>query len=445
MADPNNSTWQPDPQGPQPNREQLLANLAEQIRSLVRLVGNVAPAPQEQPEGTTPPERPGDVQLPHLEDMLERLLQIFSSPSGLAGKGKEAQTGGPDPAITTLHAIVSALISRLSQQLAGPAANNVSAPTEVLTQLDQQLNNPASTPPSPNPVPNPEAPPHPSNNPTTVLIPPPFGGDNVPYAEVDEEESPGNKRVEELLQEILEALNNKDRKEQEEREKEKPTFGDYINKVFGHIHEYVGASSHEGFGEVSDVASTATKDLVKGANYAAMIPVIGEAASALMLGTAVLTGFVAAISGALDALKRWGDNLHQANMQFAEFSAAMAGVKALDTARRIDLNRQRGDRRADTARDLANVRYELDRKLYAPFEDALANFKNELFAILGNEAIRLTDIAKNSGGILGFLSQRLMPDYKDQPNATALARHLQNIANNFIETAPVRHRGRGRV
>jgi len=80
---------------------------------------------------------------------------------------------------------------------------------------------------------------------------------------------------------------------------------------------------------------------------------------------AAVGGFAAGLVGSFAAIREWGDHLHQSNMQFAEFSGAMAAVQQEQRARDIQLSYQRGNRRADAARDLAESRHELNRHVAA--------------------------------------------------------------------------------
>ncbi len=93
-------------------------------------------------------------------------------------------------------------------------------------------------------------------------------------------------------------------------------------------------------------------------------------------------------------IRDWGDGLHKANMQFAEYSAGMAGVQARQEVRDIWLSQERGDRRAGSAEYLAQAKNRLDRGA-APFEDLFANFMNKLGGFsLTAIALVLEDIKK---------------------------------------------------
>ncbi len=95
-------------------------------------------------------------------------------------------------------------------------------------------------------------------------------------------------------------------------------------------------------------------------------PVGIAAAGVFKFGEALMEG--------VEKLRHWTDSLHQSNMQFAEFSAAMSQVQAESEYRQIELASKRGDRRAETAGPLAEARDRLNEK-FAYFEDQWANAK----------------------------------------------------------------------
>lgn len=125
----------------------------------------------------------------------------------------------------------------------------------------------------------------------------------------------------------------------------------------------VGAASGIG-GAASDIGG---KLMTTGNPYAI------AAGATLKLGGAVLQ--------TVGKVKEWGDHLHEQNRIFAEFSASMASVMAADDARRIGLERDQGERRAASAKELSDARYRFD-KAMAPLEDAFANLKNNVIAKL---------------------------------------------------------------
>lgn len=91
--------------------------------------------------------------------------------------------------------------------------------------------------------------------------------------------------------------------------------------------------------------------------------------------------FAGAIAEIPAQIKEWGDHLHEQNRQFSQYSAGMAAVMAVDDARRMQLEKEQGDRRSASARELSDARYRLDAAM-APLEDAFADFKNSIVANL---------------------------------------------------------------
>jgi hypothetical protein len=85
----------------------------------------------------------------------------------------------------------------------------------------------------------------------------------------------------------------------------------------------------------------------------------------------------------IERLKKWTENLHASNMRFAEFSSSMAMVQAEQEMRDIRLSQERGERRADSARYLAEARSRRERA-FAPIEDAFANIQNVIGGFLEN-------------------------------------------------------------
>lgn len=71
----------------------------------------------------------------------------------------------------------------------------------------------------------------------------------------------------------------------------------------------------------------------------------------------------------------WAKSLHDANMQFAQFSTAMAGVQARQEVRDINLSRERGERRAESAEFLAESMMDL-KQTWSVIEDGIAVISN---------------------------------------------------------------------
>lgn len=108
-------------------------------------------------------------------------------------------------------------------------------------------------------------------------------------------------------------------------------------------------------GKDSDAVAGSANILRGVGNIVGMIPGPGgKAAQALALVAE------AGLLGA-GAMKSFGDKVHKANMQFAEFSPRMARVEAEQEMRDIRLSRDRGQRRAAVARGVAESKSSLER------------------------------------------------------------------------------------
>jgi len=120
-------------------------------------------------------------------------------------------------------------------------------------------------------------------------------------------------------------------------------------------------------------------------------------------------GFTALISAGSEKLKQWTQHLHESNVQFAEFSGAMRQVQIESQIRQMQLSRIRGERRAPSARFLAEQKDALA-KAMSPTEDFLADIKNyvvgDLAAILTGSFEMLTTI----GSYLGIIKENTQKD-----------------------------------
>lgn len=118
-------------------------------------------------------------------------------------------------------------------------------------------------------------------------------------------------------------------------------------------------------------------------------------------GVAGAVGGVAALGAAayegMKKVQEWGDSLHKANMQFAEFSGAMAGVEARQEVRDMQLSRERGERRAASAEYLAEGKNGLDKSM-AVIEDSVAVLSNyvtgTLARVINIAAEAIADVIK---------------------------------------------------
>jgi hypothetical protein len=100
----------------------------------------------------------------------------------------------------------------------------------------------------------------------------------------------------------------------------------------------------------------------------------GPAGSAFVGG---LTKMATVTFEAVDKLRGWADTLHESNMRFKEFSAAMANVAANQEVREMMLSQERGDRRAGSAGKLADAKQDLTETL-APLFDSIDNLTGDI-------------------------------------------------------------------
>ena len=151
------------------------------------------------------------------------------------------------------------------------------------------------------------------------------------------------------------------------------------------------------FGEAKDkFASAATNPSEMGGMSDAMggVSKLGSALGGPIVGGLFKVGEVAL--GSVDRLMKWSDQLHQSNMQFAEFSASMTQVQVEQEIRDMMLSKSKGDARSESARDLAEAKSRLS-KATAPLENAFANMKNKIAAGLSNFVASLIEGGNSIG------------------------------------------------
>lgn len=123
---------------------------------------------------------------------------------------------------------------------------------------------------------------------------------------------------------------------------------------------FESAGKHAWAGATESSSFRAAGHGMRGAgDVAGMFSPIAE--KALKFGAALVEG--------VDRIQQWGNSLHEANIQFSQFSGSMAAVSARQEVRDIQLSRERGNRRAEDAEDLAKAKNRLDRAV-APIDDA---------------------------------------------------------------------------
>lgn len=111
--------------------------------------------------------------------------------------------------------------------------------------------------------------------------------------------------------------------------------------------------------------------------------------AAIAAGTALK--FTAALVESIDKLRNWGNQLHENNMQFAEYSASMARVQAASEVQEFYLKQQQGERRAQSAEYLSEGRSDMN-KAFAPLENLWAKAENYI-----------------SGGLMKYIAKLMIP------------------------------------
>lgn len=133
---------------------------------------------------------------------------------------------------------------------------------------------------------------------------------------------------------------------------------------------------HESIGEMGKAAKSEKIGDV-GSHVAGYMEKSGQAASNPLVE--YFGKLAKVLPESIEGLRKWGQQLHESNMKFSEFSASMAWTQARQEVRDMELSQTRGERRADSAEMLAQGKHRLEEQL-APWEDKLAIMKNELMA-----------------------------------------------------------------
>lgn len=188
-----------------------------------------------------------------------------------------------------------------------------------------------------------------------------------------------------------------------------------LGEVAPHVSQAANSDSAEGsiagvFGGISKVA--------------AMIP-----------GGQIFAGamkFVEILVGSVDKVRKWVDNIHQSNMQFAEFSGSMAAVSAEQRAREIELKRGQGEMRSQSAQELADAKNDLD-KTMAPIEDAVAILKNQIGTFLSQATRGGIELVKGLTGL------KVVSDEIDKAR-----QKMVDAGNKWGEFEPLIEKGRQR-
>ena len=121
----------------------------------------------------------------------------------------------------------------------------------------------------------------------------------------------------------------------------------------------------KGFGDM--VTAETPSESIKGAGAAIKAFDFGQGSPAKPIGD-----FVEAIGNGVAQLEKWSNALNDTNMALAKFSGSMAQVQAESQVRKIVLDQERGDRRAQAARELSEARDRRERA-WATISDKFHN------------------------------------------------------------------------
>jgi len=143
--------------------------------------------------------------------------------------------------------------------------------------------------------------------------------------------------------------------------------------------------------------------------------------------------FTAALVESIDKLRNWGNQLHENNMQFAEYSASMARVQAASEVQEFYLKQSQGDRRAQSAEYLSESRADMN-KAFAPLENLWAKVENyvsgSLMKAVTNLMLPVTVIAE-------FLDSATSGDTGDSIDASRWAYEVaQGDHERVIQSRP---------
>lgn len=144
------------------------------------------------------------------------------------------------------------------------------------------------------------------------------------------------------------------------------------SETLGRIFPQMGATL--GIGQQDQSQSQRLGNVVgSGLNAVGDAAMVAGGPVGLTIGAVTKLG--AGLAKSVEKLRDWNEGLHKANMAFAEFSGQMTTVQVEQQIRDMQLSRERGDRRADSARFLAESKSSLDRK-FSVYEDAFAKVSN---------------------------------------------------------------------
>jgi hypothetical protein len=143
-----------------------------------------------------------------------------------------------------------------------------------------------------------------------------------------------------------------------------------------------------------------------------------------------VTKFGKVVIDAAEKLRKWGDGLHNVNMQFSEFSAAMAGVQSRQEVRDIQLSTKRGDRTAGSAEELAGAKHKFAEET-SKWSDIGTSIGNKIVAGLSEWA---GEKLSKFGPLADKILQWLNGDAQSG-NIQAWNGYMQNQASDALEAS----------
>lgn len=145
--------------------------------------------------------------------------------------------------------------------------------------------------------------------------------------------------------------------------------------------------------------------------------------------------FTASLLESVDKVRNWGNQLHEANMRFAEVSGSMAQLQAVTETQAFYLQQSQGETRASSAAYLSAGKMEMD-KVMAPIENLWAKVENY---IGGTVMLALSAILKPLSQLAEWLGGG-EADVSDQINASRWTAEMAREADEQVRNRPANMR-----
>lgn len=135
------------------------------------------------------------------------------------------------------------------------------------------------------------------------------------------------------------------------------------------------------------------------------------------------------VSDSVDKLRVWNEELYKSNTQFAQFSAAMAGVEARQTARDILYSKDRGDARAASAEAQAKSKHEWNQRM-APIEDFAAASSNWISTAFNKIRTTMWDTSP-MGALINYLGGLGTTKDTELKDTAENIRYIEKMQKNY--------------